>query len=323
MNNTGEVYLWQRAGWQAFLAADENSRLGHALLVTGAPGVGLDWFAACQCRYLLDLPSDGRNIKEIAHPDLMWVRREHPGPGNNLTKPRAKILTGQIRNLAEYLHQRPTGSRKVAVLELAEDCNEHAANALLKPLEEPAFDSHVILLSHAPSRLSATIRSRCTKIEAGLSTFAEAEAWLDDTETELHRRLALWLTGGAPVRAAQILANREIEELIDLDKQLAAMLDKSEFSWTLVEGFASHAPVLVNDFLLRVLLTASGLQDMAEVASVAVLRKWPARMPGILLEDCLVKRRLIYESSTLNHELLLAHQFVYWLETLKKSAKAG
>ena len=41
--------------------------------------------------------------------------------------------------------------------------NLNAANALLKSLEEPSGDTVLLLISHQPSRLLPTIKSRCVQ----------------------------------------------------------------------------------------------------------------------------------------------------------------
>jgi len=56
------------------------------------------------------------------------------------------------------------GGNKVAIIEPAEMVNIAAANSLLKTLEEPASNVFIILATLHPTRLPATIRSRCQKI---------------------------------------------------------------------------------------------------------------------------------------------------------------
>ena len=53
---------------------------------------------------------------------------------------------------------------RVCIVDSADDMNRNAANALLKTLEEPPKRGILILISHSPGRLPATIRSRCRKL---------------------------------------------------------------------------------------------------------------------------------------------------------------
>src|SRR5690606_20164127 len=52
------------------------------------------------------------------------------------------------------------------------------SNALLKTLEEPVPGRYLWLVSARPERLSATIRSRCQRLEFRLPPRDEARAWL-------------------------------------------------------------------------------------------------------------------------------------------------
>src|SRR6202008_4946212 len=55
-------------------------------------------------------------------------------------------------------------SWRVAIVDAADDMNLNAANALLKTLEEPPERGVLFLVSNAPGRLMATIRSRCRRL---------------------------------------------------------------------------------------------------------------------------------------------------------------
>ena len=65
-------------------------------------------------------------------------------------------------DLALTSHQ---GGYKVGILAPADSLNRFAANALLKTLEEPPPRTLLILVASEPSRLPATILSRCQRIQ--------------------------------------------------------------------------------------------------------------------------------------------------------------
>ena len=56
------------------------------------------------------------------------------------------------------------GGRRVVIVDAADELNLNAANALLKLLEEPPARATLLLISHQPSRLLPTIRSRCREL---------------------------------------------------------------------------------------------------------------------------------------------------------------
>ncbi|MEL6531289.1 MAG: DNA polymerase III subunit delta', partial [Pseudomonadota bacterium] len=53
------------------------------------------------------------------------------------------------------------GSRRAIIISPADDMEASASNALLKSLEEPPQGTFFMLVTHRPSRLLPTIRSRC------------------------------------------------------------------------------------------------------------------------------------------------------------------
>ena len=69
------------------------------------------------------------------------------------------------------------GTGKVVVIEPAEAMTTAASNALLKTLEEPTRDSYLLLVSHRPGMLPATVRSRCQQLAIPPPTAAELAKW--------------------------------------------------------------------------------------------------------------------------------------------------
>lgn len=88
------------------------------------------------------------------HPD---VRRLAPGGAGNLIK------VDDVRDIQGFLASTPSGPEmKTLMVYQADRMNENAANALLKPLEEPSRHTRIVLITDDPSRLPSTIRSRCS-----------------------------------------------------------------------------------------------------------------------------------------------------------------
>jgi DNA polymerase-3 subunit delta' len=177
-------------------------RLPHALLIHEAPGAGGDWLAAWAARMVLcSNPADapcGRCTscqRTGQHPDLLSI---HP------LEESTQIRIEQIRELSAELaltaHQ---GGYKVAILSPADSMNRFAANALLKTLEEPPGGTLLILVASQPSRLPATILSRCQRVRVRAPERAEAVAWLEATRGPGDWGRVLAVLGTAPVTAAE------------------------------------------------------------------------------------------------------------------------
>ena len=124
------------------------------------------------------LAGDARLRRLLAqgnHPDLLWVEPTFQHQGRLIPASQAaesgisrkvppQLRLEQIRDVSRFLSRRPVESgRCLVVLESVESMAETAANALLKTLEEPG-DGILVLISAAPDRLLATIRSRCQRI---------------------------------------------------------------------------------------------------------------------------------------------------------------
>jgi DNA polymerase III delta prime subunit len=70
------------------------------------------------------------------------------------------VTIGQVRLLSAWAHVTAPGSRKVAIVENADRMQESARNALLKLLEEPPEQVHLVLLTTRRSSVTPTILSR-------------------------------------------------------------------------------------------------------------------------------------------------------------------
>lgn len=89
-------------------------------------------------------------IKKGYHPDLIVIEPEENS-----------VKIKQIRDGLKFLFYHPQiSSLKILIINEADKMTEDCQNALLKTLEEPRDNNVIILVSSAPKRLLATIRSR-------------------------------------------------------------------------------------------------------------------------------------------------------------------
>jgi DNA polymerase III subunit delta' len=151
-----------------------GDRLHHAWLLSGPKGLGKATLAYRFARAALGAklagprpldadPNDPmvRQIAAHAHPDLFILRRSVGDRG----KARREITAEEARALPGFFALKPSyGGRRVAIVDCVDDLNRHAANALLKALEEPPSHTILILVAHAPGAALATIRSRCRRL---------------------------------------------------------------------------------------------------------------------------------------------------------------
>jgi DNA polymerase-3 subunit delta' len=110
-----------------------------------------------------------------------------------------QILIQPVRDLAADLSLTAhTQGYKVAIVSPAEAMNPFAANALLKTLEEPPKRTLVLLVSSQPSRLLATLRSRCSKLRLVAPSSAIAAQYLEAARGAGPWAEALAATGAGP-----------------------------------------------------------------------------------------------------------------------------
>lgn len=174
--------LGQEAAEAAFLEAFTTGRLHHGWLITGPRGVGKATLAWRMARFLLANPpvADAGLFGAPPAPTSLDIGAEHPvahrilarsepglfhlkrGVNEKTGRLRAEIVVDEVRKLKEFFALSSTdGGRRVVIVDSADEMNTAAANALLKLLEEPPANAVLLLISHQPSRLLPTIRSRC------------------------------------------------------------------------------------------------------------------------------------------------------------------
>lgn len=186
--------------------AYRRGRMAHAYLFCGPSGVGKRRFALEFAKALLceappeDLTACDRcaacvQIAAGTHPDCSFVHKPDD---------KQELPVDTIRELIATLGLKPSrGSRKVAVIEDADDFNAESANAFLKSLEEPPPGTTIILLATSAEAQLATIRSRCQVIPFAPLSDAALEKVLTDHGVRDRATLdrLLKLAGGSAERA--------------------------------------------------------------------------------------------------------------------------
>lgn len=201
------IYPWQLQAWQSVQQAKTGNHLHHALLFSGEAGCGNETFIQEVAKGLLCLKPSTEGVAcgqcrscqvfvSNAHPDFMSI---------TLLEDKQAILIDQIRELNYFLGlSRSYSLRRVVIIAPAERMNINAANSLLKSLEEPAPDTHILLLTAHPAVLLPTIRSRCQRARLPLPAHADALAWLQQQDLQHPAEQLLASTAGRPLAALEL-----------------------------------------------------------------------------------------------------------------------
>lgn len=244
----------------AFLAAVTSGRLPHGWLLTGPEGVGKATFAWRAARFLLATPPEtgdslfgapppprsldidddhpvAARLRALSEPGLCLIRRPWDDKAKKL---KTQLTVDEVRRVKSFFHLSAAGSgRRVVIVDSADEMNASAANALLKELEEPPRDAVLFLISHRPSGLLPTIRSRCRTLRFGplapedlTAALTQAGQTPPDDATALAE-----LAGGSVGEALRLTAHgglalyRDLVLLLDglprLDRALALRLSEA------------------------------------------------------------------------------------------------
>ena len=163
------AHAWLFAGPRGIGKATLAYRLARHLLVHGTPApAGPSLFGAAlpaARRKDLGVPADHPVFKRVASGGHADLRTIESGADPKSGKKRSEIVAADVRALGDFLSLTPAeGGWRVVIVDAADDMNRHAANAVLKVLEEPPARAILILVCHSPGRLLPTIRSRCRKL---------------------------------------------------------------------------------------------------------------------------------------------------------------
>ncbi len=181
----GTVNDWpnHKEPWREWRSALGSARMHHGWMLAGKAGLGKLDFARAAARELVEEPGVPQPDD---HPDILEITygpkddKEERKRQNGKEFERSKIIrVREIRAMQLRLTTRPTlGRRRAIIIHPADDMNKEAANALLKSLEEPPQGTFFILVTHRPSRLLPTIRSRCRVMRFAMLSEAELSAML-------------------------------------------------------------------------------------------------------------------------------------------------
>lgn len=203
---------WLQTQERQLFALALQDKLHHALLLTGAAGIGKHVLAAQLAHLLLCLSpaNDGACgrckscllLKAGHHPDLLTVQAQ------------PSIGIEQIRDIGHLLQNAAQqGGARVILLPDAQLMTEPAANALLKSLEEPGNGCYFILQTAYAQQLMPTILSRCQRWDLPAQYDERALNWLTQHSARQVPEFLLPLCGGAPLKALTLLESGAADQL--------------------------------------------------------------------------------------------------------------
>lgn len=219
--------------WAQWHAAMAGPRMHHAWILAGKKGLGKAAFALAAARELV--AEAGVPQPPGDHPDVIVLTNLPATKEDEKKREEGKpfalkrnIAIDQIRQMQQRLNTRPTlGSRRVIIIDPADDLEKSACNALLKSLEEPPQGTFFLLVTHRPGRLLPTIRSRCRMLPFRSLDQREMEQVLATeapSSTAAARAAAIAAAAGSPGAALEFV-ELDLGPLHTLMQQIATTGD--------------------------------------------------------------------------------------------------
>lgn len=213
-----------------------DNKLNNSLLLTGNKGVGKKYFilqiieeyinkkvVSSQTQHHLSL------LKNNSHPNIIIAEKEIDEKTKKLKN---FIVIDQIRKINQFCSETSIieDIPKFILIDCADDMNINASNALLKILEEPKLNTYFFLISHQPSSLLPTIKSRCLKINLPNHNYDNFSNIIEISNNDINEETKKFLydiTNGSP----GLINEYEFDEILNIFERLINLIeDKDPFS---------------------------------------------------------------------------------------------
>ena len=213
-----------------------DNKLSNSLLLTGNKGIGKKYFilqiieeyinkkvVSSQTQHHLSL------LKNNSHPNIIITEKEIDEKTKKLKN---FIVIDQIRKINQFCSETSIieDIPKFILIDCADDMNINASNALLKILEEPKLNTYFFLISHQPSSLLPTIKSRCLKINLPNHNYDNFSNIIEISNNDINEETKKFLydiTNGSP----GLINEYEFDEILNIFERLINLIeDKDPFS---------------------------------------------------------------------------------------------
>ncbi len=316
---------WQQKAWCLLCNYIQQGRIPQALLITGAKGLGKYTLASRFANTLLcsnlqpgSTPCGKCQscllLQAGTHPDLTFITPEED---------KATISVNQIRQVVTDTYLKPQfDAYRAIIISPADGLTISAANAFLKCLEEPTERTVFILLSERPSKLPATIRSRCQTLTLTLPDENALHDWLISEGITSNQETLMNLVRDAIITVGQIKDVGLLKQRMDCFNDWLAIANHKNHPAIVAEKWQKLPKAdLINwqlSWLIDLIKAASriNLKQLCnqDVASPIQGLSQQLHLTGLYcLYDGLLRSRRQLDTQ-LNFQLMLEEILVQWQE---------
>lgn len=237
-----------------------NNKIPQTMLFTGHSGIGkkliaLRFLSALFCKSdnppCLTCPECCR-IKNRVHPDFIELAPNEKGAipiGSE-----EKKEPGSVRWLIDRLSRKSFGGIRCVMIDGIDNISEEGQNALLKTIEEPGSDTHIILITPGRANVLPTIISRCFEIKfnpLGDDDIRLVLAQQSIPENDIN--FAAPVSGGSPAVALLLSDIQTRDNILEICREISEFIRSSAiFNISLDKIQKSIGPDLLADALINI-----------------------------------------------------------------------
>ncbi len=213
-----------------------ENKLNNSILINGNQGIGKFLFINKLIENYINSIINSENVnhhlslfRNNSHPNIKILKKNIDEKTNKISN---NITIDQIRELNHFFIETSIYENfpKFILIDSADDLNQSSANAILKILEEPKKNTYFFLISHRPSTLLPTIKSRCLKIILFSHNFHNFKKILINNNFSTDEEILKFLfdiTNGSPGLSYEL----NFESILEIfDQLINSIIDNDPFS---------------------------------------------------------------------------------------------
>lgn len=215
----------QTSAFRTVQAEKASGRLSHAYLILTADGQNLKEYLKIFARLMACesiSPCNACRVCKLIESDLF---------ADVICYPKGEsINTEEVNSLIEESYIKPIeGDKKIFILNDVQNMNVQAQNKLLKTLEEPPKNVHIILGATSEFPLLSTIKSRVKKLE--IPSFSNEQLFFalkSDCTDEQRLKTAIACSDGTVGKTLALYSDDGLKELTDLAAEVICDMQSSK-----------------------------------------------------------------------------------------------